>query len=34
MAEAASLKDVRVAMLRPGIAVGTTPENYNPFNKL
>jgi hypothetical protein len=34
MAQAASLKDVRVAMLRPGIAAGTTPENYNLFNKL
>jgi branched-chain amino acid transport system substrate-binding protein len=34
MAQAASLKDVKVAMLRPGIAAGTTPENYNLFNKL
>jgi branched-chain amino acid transport system substrate-binding protein len=34
MAQAASLKDARVAMLRPGIAAGTTPENYNLFNKL
>jgi hypothetical protein len=34
MAQAASLKDVRVAMLRPGITVGTAPDNYNLFNKL
>ena len=34
MDRAASLKDVRVAMLRPGIAVGTTPDNYNLFKKL
>jgi ABC-type branched-subunit amino acid transport system substrate-binding protein len=34
MDRAASLKDVRVAMLRPGITVGTTPENYNLFKKL
>ena len=34
MAQATSLKDVRVAMLRPGIAAGTTPDNYNLFNKL
>ncbi|MFI5002695.1 MAG: ABC transporter substrate-binding protein, partial [Reyranellales bacterium] len=34
MAQAASLKDVRVAMLRPGITVGTAAENYNLFKKL
>jgi len=34
MTQAASLKDVKVAMLRPGITVGTTPENYNLFKKL
>lgn len=34
MAQAANLKDVKVAMLRPGITVGTTPENYNLFKKL
>ncbi len=34
MDRAASLKDVKVAMLRPGIAVGTTPDNYNLFKKL
>jgi branched-chain amino acid transport system substrate-binding protein len=34
MAQAAGLKDVRVAMLRPGITVGTTPDNYNLFKKL
>jgi ABC-type branched-subunit amino acid transport system substrate-binding protein len=34
MDRAANLKDVRVAMLRPGITVGTTPENYNLFKKL
>jgi branched-chain amino acid transport system substrate-binding protein len=34
MDRAASLKDQRVAMLRPGITIGTTPENYNLFKKL
>jgi branched-chain amino acid transport system substrate-binding protein len=34
MTQAANLKDVRVAMLRPGISVGTTPDNYNLFKKL
>ena len=34
MAQAAGLKDVRVAMLRPGITVGTTPDNYNLFKTL
>ena len=34
MDRAANLRDVRVAMLRPGITVGTTPENYNLFKKL
>ncbi|MBS0219983.1 MAG: ABC transporter substrate-binding protein [Proteobacteria bacterium] len=34
MDQAAHLKDVRVAMLRPGVTVGTTPDNYNLFKKL
>jgi branched-chain amino acid transport system substrate-binding protein len=34
MAEAAHLTDVKVEMLRPGITVGTTPDNYNLFRKL
>jgi ABC-type branched-subunit amino acid transport system substrate-binding protein len=34
MDEAAHLHDVRVAMLRPGVTVGTAPDNYNLFKKL
>jgi branched-chain amino acid transport system substrate-binding protein len=34
MAQAASLKDVQVAMLRPGIKASTSPDNYNLFRKL
>lgn len=34
MAQAANLKGAHVAMLRPGITVGTTPDNYNLFKKL
>jgi ABC-type branched-subunit amino acid transport system substrate-binding protein len=34
MDRATNLKDLRVGMLRPGITVGTTPENYNLFKKL
>ena len=34
MDQAANLKDVKVAMLRRGITVGTTPANYNLFKKL
>jgi len=34
MDQAAHLKDLRVAMLRPGVTVGTTPDNYNLFKKL
>jgi len=34
MLQAANLKDVRVAMLRPGIQASTSPDNYNLFRKL
>ncbi|MBN9086130.1 MAG: ABC transporter substrate-binding protein [Reyranella sp.] len=34
MDKAASLSDLSVPMLRPGITVGTTPANYNLFKKL
>ena len=34
MDQAAHLRDVRVAMLRPGITVGTAPDNYNLFKTL
>jgi ABC-type branched-subunit amino acid transport system substrate-binding protein len=34
MDKATHLEAVKVPMLRPGITVGTTPENYNLFKKL
>ena len=34
MAQATNLKDLQVSMLRPGITVGTTPDNYNLYKKL
>ena len=34
MDRATTLKDLKVPMLRPGITVGTTPENYNLYKKL
>jgi len=34
MDKAATLTDLKVPMLRPGITVGTTPTNYNLFKKL
>jgi branched-chain amino acid transport system substrate-binding protein len=34
MMHTTNLKDVRVAMLRPGITVGTSPDNYNLFKTL
>ncbi|HET6196508.1 MAG TPA: ABC transporter substrate-binding protein, partial [Acetobacteraceae bacterium] len=34
MDKAANLSDLKVSMLRPGITVGTRPDNYNLFKKL
>ena len=34
MTHAASLPQMKVAMLRPGITISTTPTNYNLFKKL
>ena len=34
MAQATRLSDIKVAMLRPGITVGTSADNYNLFRKL
>ena len=34
MAQAANIKDAKIAMLRPGITASTTPDNYNLFRKL
>jgi branched-chain amino acid transport system substrate-binding protein len=34
MQQATTLKDLKVPMLRPGITVGTTPQNYHLFKKL
>ena len=32
MKQAANLKDVKAAMLMPGVTVNTSPTNYNMFN--
>jgi len=34
MDKAANLRDLKVPMLRPGITVGTSPDNYNLFKRL
>jgi hypothetical protein len=34
MDKAANLENLKVAMVRPGITVGTRPGNYNLFKKL
>jgi ABC-type branched-subunit amino acid transport system substrate-binding protein len=34
MAQAANIKNARIAMLRPGITASTAPDNYNLFRKL
>jgi ABC-type branched-subunit amino acid transport system substrate-binding protein len=34
MAQAANLRDIKAAMLRPGITASTAPDNYNLFRKL
>ena len=34
MAQAANIRNVKIAMLRPGITASTAPDNYNLFRKL